>query len=132
MLVGDDRVETVAQAQLRPLTAHVLTVSGYEQIGVEDAAVNADLFSDDSTTFSFVRKEGPPRNAVVRIGKADLVIWNAQVEHPLRDELLHRIGVPAGEIHGMFDNRHPAIRGWGAGHAGFPAKESRDAFEQVA
>src|SRR5262245_14891453 len=101
VLMSDDHVEAVAEPRSLQESMCLLSVSGFQQFPIEHAAVDADPFAQNAAALSLVREEGMPSPSAVRVGITDVLDRDAKFRHPLRNEVIHRLGVTFGEMAGV-------------------------------
>jgi len=101
VFVGDDLVKPVAQPIIFPSLADLGAVYPGHQIGIEDPGINIDLIPDHAAAVSFMWDESAPPASMVWVGTTDLMVRDAQLHHPLGGNVVHRFGIPLGEVPGV-------------------------------
>ena len=105
-----------------PYFCRFRTVRLGQQVGTQDADVDADLLAYDAAAGRRVRGKDTPEYSVIGIGMPDLALGNFQRMHPPFNVMFEAVGPLLGELNGMSggicrDSRDAAGRRRRADHA---------------
>jgi hypothetical protein len=77
VLVGDDLVEPITQAVLRPLRSDLRAIESGHQVGIEQPCIDIDPILDHAAAVSLVWEESTPPASRVGIGATAPIIRDA-------------------------------------------------------